>query len=260
MSERRVRSRADMDPAYLSDLNTGAIAARTLTDALAIDHRVLLQSVLPEVGEELGVVVSEAQKLGILKRMMRIGTVLSDYLDEAEVARLSSHTSDTVRGWVCFLHVSQALSGPAALLDQLRVFADDEHFAVREWVWMAARPTLTRDLGTSIELLTGWTSDASERVRRFSSEVLRPRGVWAAHIPELKERPELGEPILHPLQSDPSSYVQDSVSNWINDAAKTCPDWAVDLCERWLAESDSAATVRIVKRALRSVGHVAVLS
>jgi len=88
---------------------------------------------------------------------------------------------------------------------------------------------------------------------------LRPRGVWAAHIPALKERPELGETILHPLHTDPSNYVQDSVANWINDAAKTRPDWAIELCGRWAAESDSAATARIVKRALRSVDHTSAL-
>lgn len=95
-------------------------------------------------------------------------------------------------------------------------------------------------------------------MRRFASEALRPRGVWAAHIPALKQQPELGEPILHPLRADPSQYVQDSVANWINDAAKTRPDWAIELCAQWAAESDSAATTRIMKRALRSVDHTSV--
>ena len=92
-------------------------------------------------------------------------------------------------------------------------------------------------------------------MRRFASEALRPRGVWAAHIPTLKQQPERGEPILHPLRADPSQYVQDSVANWINDASKTRPDWAIALCKRWVAENDNAATARIVKRALRSVDH-----
>ena len=259
MSERGARSRAEIDTIHLSALNAGTTSARTLAEALAIDYRVLLQTVLPDADEELRTIVAEAQQLGILKRMTRIGAALADHLDVAEVERLAGHTSDTVRGWVCFLHASRATTDPAALLDQLRSFADDEHFAVREWVWMAARPTLISDLDTSIDLLAGWTGDPSERVRRFASEALRPRGVWAAHIPALKEQPELGEPILHPLHTDTSSYVQDSVANWINDAAKTRPDWAIELCERWTAESDTAATARIVKRALRSVDHTSAL-
>lgn len=187
--------------------------------------------------------------------MTSIGAALADHLDAPEVERLAGHASDTVRGWACFLMAAHSDAGPAALLDRLRCLADDEHFAVREWVWMAARPTLTSDLDVSIDALAGWAGDPSERVRRFASEALRPRGVWAAHIPALKQQPERGESILHPLRADPSRYVQDSVANWINDAAKTRPDWAIDLCERWTAESDDSATARIVKRALRSVDH-----
>lgn len=254
MSERGARSRADIDATHLDALGAGTAPARTLAEALAIDHTVLLRAVLPDADDELLTRVAEAQELGILKRMTGIGAALADHLDGAETARLTGHVSDTVRGWVCFLLAARATAGPAALLDQLRPFADDEHFAVREWAWMAARSTLVGDLDTSIDLLAGWTSDPSERVRRFASEALRPRGVWAAHIAVLKQHPELGESILDPLRADPSPYVQDSVANWINDAAKTRPDWAIALCERWATESsDEAATARIVKRALRSI-------
>ena len=255
MSERGARSRADIDTAHLDALNAGTTPARTLAEALAIDHKTLLAAAIPDADDELRSIVAEAQQLGILKRMTRIGSALADHLNAAEVERLADHTSDTVRGWICFLHAARSTTNPAALLSQLRRFADDEHFAVREWAWMAARPTLTSDLEASIKLLAGWTGDSSERVRRFASEALRPRGVWAAHIPALKQEPERGEPILHPLRADPSQYVQDSVANWINDASKTRPDWAIALCKRWVAENDDAATARIVKRALRSVDH-----
>lgn len=255
MSERGARSRAEIGMAHLDALNAGTTSARTLAEALAIDHTALLLAALPDADDELRAIVAEAQQLGILKRMTRIGAALADHLGTAEAERLADHASDTVRGWMCFRYASRATTGPVALLDQLRRFADDEHFAVREWAWMAARPTLTSDLDTSIDMLAGWTGDPSERVRRFASEALRPRGVWSAHIPALKQQPELGEPILHPLRADPSQYVQDSVANWINDAAKTRPDWAIEVCGRWAAESDSAPTARIVKRALRTVNH-----
>lgn len=253
MSERGPRRRADIDTGRLDALNAGTVSARTLTEALVIDHTILLRAVLPDADDELRELVAEAQQLGILKRMTRIGAALADHLDQATVKRLATHSSDTVRGWVCFLLAARATSGPAALLEQLREFANDEHFAVREWVWMAARPTLTSDLDASITLLAGWTSDPSERVRRFASEALRPRGVWAAHVAALKEHPERGEPILYPLRADPSRYVQDSVANWINDAAKTRPDWAIDLCDQWGAEGENTATARIIQRALRSI-------
>ncbi|QZY52382.1 HEAT repeat domain-containing protein [Leucobacter tenebrionis] len=255
MSGGGARSRADIDPVHLGALNSGAAPSRTLAEALAIDHTVLLRSVLPDADAALRAEVADAQGVGILKRMTRIGEALAARLDAAEVERISRHPSDTVRGWGCFLIAARnADAGPVALLERLRAFADDEHFAVREWVWMAARPVLVTDLDTSIDVLARWTADPSERVRRFASEALRPRGVWAAHIDQLKQHPEKGEPILHPLRADSSRYVQDSVANWINDAAKTRPDWAAALCAGWSAESDSAATARLVKRALRSLG------
>ncbi|MDO4259804.1 MAG: HEAT repeat domain-containing protein [Actinomycetaceae bacterium] len=253
MTERGAHRFADIDPEYLAELNAGTVSSRTLTEALAINHSILLQAVLPNAPEDLRKVVSVAQELGIMKRMVAIGAALADSLTSEQSEYLASHPSDTVRGWACFLLGARHGDSPTAALDNIRPFADDEHFSVREWAWMAVRPALVRDLESSIDLLAQWTADPSERVRRFASEALRPRGVWAAHIAALKEQPELGEPILEPLHTDPSRYVQDSVANWINDAAKTRPDWAIEICDRWVVTSDSPATGRIVKRALRSI-------
>ena len=94
---------------------------------------------------------------------------------------------------------------------------------------------------------------ASEHLRRFASEALRPRGVWCAHIASLKREPGKALPILSSLRADPSNYVQDSVANWLNDAAKDQPDWVRGLCAEWLKATPADATRRICHRTLRNL-------
>ncbi|MDN5811481.1 MULTISPECIES: DNA alkylation repair protein [Micrococcales] len=238
---------------HLVGLNAGRVEARTLTEALAIDHRVLLRAAIPDAAAELTEAVETAQSLGILKRMAAIGAALHQHLPVEARDALAVHPSDTVRGWMCFAIAADTTLDAETLLLAIQPFADDPRFTVREWVWMAVRPRLTSDLPGSIELLIPWTREESANLRRFASESLRPRGVWASHIAALKQNPAIGEPLLEPLRSDPSRYVQDSVANWINDAAKTNPEWARELCERWRVESPTAATTRITARALRSL-------
>lgn len=246
---------ADVDPEHLRQLNSGQVQSRTLAEALAMDHTQLLQTTISNVPAELCQVAADTQHLGILKRMQAIGAALHQHLPGQACQELAHHPSDTVRGWACFAAAADPRNeDPELLLVQIRSSADDAHFAVREWVWMAARPLLGADVPHSIELLLDWTVSDSERIRRFASEALRPRGVWARHIAELKQNPSLGVPLLEPLRADTSRYVQDSVANWINDAAKTNPDWALQLCHRWNKESPTPETSRIITKALRSLG------
>ena len=140
-----------------------------------------------------------------------------------------------MRGWACFLVGALPDVSLQARLDRIRPLADDAHFGVREWAWLAVRPRLADDLQASVQALRPWTQDRSERVRRFASESLRPRGVWCAHIAALKSDPAIALPLLEPLRADPAAYVQDSVANWLNDASKDQPAWVRAVCARWLA-------------------------
>lgn len=242
----------DIAAERLAQLNAGAEAA-TLTECLAVDFAVLMGTILPEIGDDALVEIRDSASTGILRRMSLTANVIADRLGPATLERLGRHRSDTGRGWACFMIGNAGDMDLSARLAAIRPYADDPHFGVREWSWMAVRPHLVADLERAIALLTDWATDPSERVRRFASEAIRPRGVWCAHIGVLKQQPEIALPVLERLRADPSAYVQDSLANWLNDASKDRPDWVQALCARWSAESSSPDTARICKRALRSI-------
>lgn len=242
---------ADIAPARLALLNGGSAASATLTEGLAIDFAQLLAAAVPDIGAARLERMRAQAAAGITKRMVLAAQLLLEA--DADLAVLQAHPSDTVRGWACFVIAAQAGGTLPQQLAAMRPLADDGHFGVREWAWLALRPHLAEHLPDAIALLAPWTVDPSERVRRFACEALRPRGVWCAHIARLKEQPQLALPLLQPLRADPAIYVQDSVANWLNDAAKSQPDWVRSLCAQWLLESPNAATQRICKRAQRSL-------
>ena len=245
------RGVADIAPARLALLNGGSVASATLTEGLAIDFAQLLAAAVPDLGAVRLERMRAQAAAGITKRMALAAQLLLEA--NVDLALLQAHPSDTVRGWACFVVAAQAGWSLPQQVAAMRPLADDGHFGVREWAWLALRPRLAEHLSDAIALLAPWTADPSERVRRFASEALRPRGVWCAHIAQLKEQPQLALPLLQPLRADQAVYVQDSVANWLNDAAKSQPDWVRSLCAQWLLESPNAATQRICKRAQRSI-------
>jgi len=247
------RRAADIPADVLAALSAGTLASATLAELLALDQAQLCRSVFPDLSPSARQAADAACQLGILKRMTAMGALLWAHYREAGLKRCQTHAADTVRGWACFMIGAQTELDLPARLAAIRPYADDAHFAVREWAWMAVRPHLIRELDAAIAQLAPWSASPSEYLRRFASEALRPRGVWCTHIAALKRAPEQALPILLPLRADPSVYVQDSVANWLNDAAKDRPDWVRALCDQWLQGAPSAATRRICQRALRSV-------
>lgn len=244
---------ADIPLDVLQALSLGKIQSATLAECLALDQALLLRTVFPDLSAKSLAAADACCELGILKRMAGIGGVLLSELGGAGIPICATHESDTVRGWACFMIGSQTQWDLLTRLEAIRPLADDAHFGVREWAWMALRPHLMHELDQAIEHLSGWTSAPSERVRRFASEALRPRGVWCRHIAILKREPERALPILAPLRADNSTYVQDSVANWLNDAAKDQADWVRELCAQWLQGQPSEATRRICQRAQRNL-------
>lgn len=244
---------ADIPADVLQALSRGKMQSATLAECLALDQAMLARTVFSGLSAQALKAVDAACELGVLKRMTRIGTVLLDEMGEIGIAQCRSHGADMVRGWACFMIGAQSELNLQARLAAICPLADDAHFGVREWAWMAVRPHLAQELKASIAHLAQWTAEPSERLRRFASEALRPRGVWCAHIAALKHEPEQALPILSSLRADPSIYVQDSVANWLNDAAKDQPAWVRNLCAQWLQATPADATRRICQRAMRNL-------
>jgi 3-methyladenine DNA glycosylase AlkC len=221
-------------------------------EQIALDMGTLLGNALPTLTEHRG----RLRIGGLVTKMRTGGQVLFEGLGEDAWSVASKSESDSVRGWGA-MAIGHA---PGLDLDErlrlIRPYADDAHFAVREWAWLSLRPHIAMEPRTAIHKLGPWTSEESDRLRRFATEASRPRGVWSAHISLLKAEPELGLPLLLPLKSDPSRYVQDSVANWLNDASKSQSEWVEQLCRAWLANASDHATIRICRRGMRSISRV----
>jgi len=246
------RRRGDIPAELLAALEGGEVETATLVEQLALDLASLMSRCLPWMPATAVAELHAARDLGITRRMALAGDLVARYGDADRLAGVLRHPSDSVRGWAAFALCEGPGCSLAERLDALRPLADDAHFGVREWAWMALRPHLAVDLDAAIAHLAPWTGQGSPRLRRFASEVTRPRGVWAPHLKALVQAPWRGLPILEPLQSDPDTYVQDSVANWLNDAARSDPAWVRALCTRWLEQNPGAATRRIARRATRN--------
>ncbi len=244
---------SDVSEETRRQLSAGLLETASLAEALAIDMEALFQAAFPEHAEDFSARLRPGD--GISRRMAAAGECLHEVLGLEGMETVAAHPSDMVRGWAAFM-IGAAPGLPLAKrLDRVRLVADDNHFAVREWAWMAMRPHVAQDVDWALALLLPWVKDGSARIRRFAVECTRPRGVWSAHLPELKAQPEKALALLEPLRAEKDRYPRDSVGNWLNDAAKTRPEWVRELCARWRRESFAPETERICAKALRKAGR-----
>ena len=259
MEQRKgAKNMASIPAEILAALNNGSMPSANLVEWLAVDSNVLLQNVLQQWGM-LHLLnhhaVPSLHGISINKRNASLGKWLAQAAEEEpQLLNLAAqHTSDSVRGWACYaiavLHASQ-IDG---LLNAMQPLANDAHFGVREMAWMAARPAVVHHWDEAYDILLQWVQHPSENIRRFATEISRPRGVWCLHIQFLKDEPWKALELLNHVKADPSRYVQNSVANWLNDASKSQPQWVLSLLSQWLEESPSPATVYICKRGMRGV-------
>jgi len=112
------------------------------------------------------------------------------------------------------------------------------------------RPFLIKWPKRTLARLQQWTRDRDPHVRRLCSEGTRPRLPWAVRIPAFIEDPRPTLPILEALMDDEELYVRRSVANHLGDIAKSHPQLAFDLCERWL-KGASAERKWLIRHAVR---------
>lgn len=249
-------------PEVLEALNEGRIPTVNLNEFLALDLPRLARNVARDIGldpqaERLADTLAMLPAFKPVRRHEHVARALYDLAepraDRDRVAHtLAVHPSDIARGWAAQWVMFSGLS-LAAKLEAVRRFAADPHFGVREIAWMAVRDEVAGGLDAALALLQPWVRDGDPHIRRFASELTRPRGVWCAPLKPLQAQPWRGLPLLEPLKADPSLYVRNSVANWLNDAAKTQPEWVQEVCAAWAASSRSAETAYIVRRACRSL-------
>ena len=249
-------------PQVLRALNAGRIPTANLNEFLALDLPALVRNVARDIGldpghERLQDTFAMLPAFAPVKRHLHVARALYDLTEpradrDAVAHALATHTSDVARNWAAQWIAFSRLPLEDKLASAWR-FAADPHFGVREMAWMAVRDEIAGDVETAVRLLQSWATHRDPNIRRFASEATRPRGVWCAQIDTLKREPWRGLPLLEPLKADESRYVQNSVANWLNDAAKTQPDWVRQVCDAWGRGKVPPATQYIVRRAQRSI-------
>ena len=244
-------------------LGHGLIETVNLAEWLVVDQESLARNLfqkenwnflLKPLEESFGLmkIKTAPKKIEVLGMVLAQGFLTKAQFENA-LRRLKDHHSDIVRSWACFMIGKRSELSLKESLKRIQPLAADKNMSVREAAWLAIRPRIITQLGESLRLLMGFSLHRDANIRRFASEITRPRGVWCNHIPALKDNPELGLPLLEPLRCDGSLYVRNSVGNWLNDASKTKPGWVQDLCKRWEKESPAKETATIIRRGLRTL-------
>jgi 3-methyladenine DNA glycosylase AlkC len=249
---------ADIFPALRTALSTGALEPRTLAEWTAIDQPHLARLVARDVGADVAFVSRVAGRVADKPLMARTRAIARAFVDAAAdeaavIDALATHRVAHAREWVAYAVGELPSLELAERLALLRPLAKDESLNVREAAWMGFRSHVATSLDLGLRLLEGWVYDPDPNVRRCAIEGTRPRGVWSRHISEQRREPERAAHLLEPVRSDGSDYVRRSIANWINDASKDRPEWAVAVTSRWRRESPTPETEWIARHALRTL-------
>jgi 3-methyladenine DNA glycosylase AlkC len=116
----------------------------------------------------------------------------------------------------------------------------------------AIRAFLIHYPAATLERLDIWAEDDNCHVRRLVSEGTRPRLPLAPQLPRFIADPAPVLILLEKLKTDPELLVRRSVANNLNDIAKDNPDQVVATLQAW-ENIDNSGTRWIIKHALRTL-------
>lgn len=222
------RARIEAIAAHLADLSPAFDRARFLEAALRDLDGLALMARLGQVSEAiyLALDLPVDRALDVLRGLApRMGSGFATLILPDWVARFAADDTDRA-------------------LDALAFFT---RFGSSEF---GIRPFIRREPAHVLGVMTGWTADASDHVRRLASEGARPRLPWSFRLEAVMADPALTWPILDRLKTDPAIYVRRSVANHLNDISKDHPDWLLDRLAGW--DRDHPHIAWIIRHGLRS--------
>ncbi len=124
----------------------------------------------------------------------------------------------------------------------------------------AVRPFIIRYGDKMVNQMHRWSLHENHKVRRLSSEGIRPRLPWAIALPELKKNPAPILPLLENLKNDTSEFVRRSVANNLNDISKDHPGVVISIVKKWKGiGKETDALIKHGCRTLLKKGHPEIL-
>jgi hypothetical protein len=139
---------ADVSTARREALSCGQVESKTLVEALTIDMAQLFASVYPALHDQAHAALST--NTGFTQRMAVAGKLALAHNGPTAFDTFARHKADTVRGWAAYVLAAQPGLSLKQRLEKVRPLANDSHFGVREWAWLALRPHLMEDTGQSL--------------------------------------------------------------------------------------------------------------
>lgn len=115
------------------------------------------------------------------------------------------------------------------------------------------RPLIKKYPEPSLKILSAWSKDSNERVRRLSSECLRIRLPWEKKLYTALEYFDMYVEILTNLKDDKDKYIQKSVANNLNDLYKENPEKFYYIVNKWKEGQISKECEWVIKHGSRNI-------